>query len=603
MADGSRFWTSLPLHNELFGDRLRKTIGTRTRIQKHVYGAMKVHLNAVYDHNLETERRKRSNQKTPSCNGSWSSSCYQQLVSTDPGGIYNLSFSPNGSALIAATKNRCILVFDPLSHRLVHQHNEAHSDSLNNIRFLNDHLFATCSDDTTISLWDLRMMDQRLRNLRSHTYWVKNIEYDAGRRILVTSGYDGAVNAWSIFKDNQDDSFARHGSSSSNSSSNNSHPDESCPHKTIFNLTCIMRMRLTHDASKMLVCTSEGFILMIHDLDIDNLADDLKNFQCDLYRLMQKGHSFGYDFGSWHNRLFRARRNRVELISDFPDESHEISSLDVHPHDWAIVSRGITRNDDAEWSVVHDIQDDMKPNTLIPLDLPKDNSVHSYDIPVNNRIFGRLHSSYSPSIPTVSSSSSSSPAPLFSSSSRSANESRSNNNNGEQQQPAVEIREQEPEIPENYMSPVVIISARSMNRRAHATILNPNTSYRQIKQGQSPPLIYQNLKRMSYFAREPNVGHGYIKELSFSPDGRVIVSPFETGYRILAFNDNCDEMNIDVGRIGSRTQVVSSKELREVRRFLPHLSNVLTTRFSPTHPLIASGCFGGRVVFTQPMLD
>ena len=613
------FWSSLPLRNELFGDRLRKPIGTRTRIQKHVYHAMRVHLNGIYDHNLEIDRRRRNQQTAPPSSTSKSSSWTTTTSSSpnqDPGGIYNLSFSPNGSALIAATKNRCILVFDPLSHRLVHQYNEAHSDTLNNIRFLNDHLFATCSDDSTISLWDLRMMDQRLRNLRSHTYWVKNIEYDAGRRILVTSGYDGIVNAWNIFKDNRDDSFSRHSSHPPAAGSHFGHPDESCPHKRVFSLSCIMRMRLTHDASKMMVCTSEGFILIIHDLDIDQLPADLENFQCDLYRLMQKGHSFGYDFGSWHNRLFQSRRNRVELISDFPDESHEISSLDVHPHDWAIVSRGITRNDDAEWTVVHDIQDDMKPNTLIPLDLPKDNHVHSYDMPIHNRsrVFSHLVS-HSPAVPTVSSSSSpSAPSPLFTSqsSSRSSVEvavqavissvavasSRSIN----EQEVAVEVREQ-PEPPESYMSPVVIISARTMNRRAHATILNPNTSYRQIKQGQSPPLIYQNLKRMSYYAKEPNVGHGYIKELSFSPDGRVIVSPFEAGYRILAFNGDCDEMNVDVGPIRSRTQVNQSKELREVKRFQPHVQNVLTTKFSPTHQLIASGCFGGRVVFTQPMLE
>lgn len=563
---------------------------------------MRVHLNGIHDHHLLQDRWKRKCLSSTSSSSSSSSSCYP-VSTVDPGGIYNLSFSPNGSALIGVTKNRCILVFDPLSQRLVHQHNEAHADSLNNIKFLNDHLFATCSDDTTISLWDLRMMDQRLRNLRSHKYWVKNIEYDAGRRLLVTSGYDGIVNAWNVFSNDSDDSFARHTSRRSASSTSGQHPDESCPHRQVFNLSCIMRMRLSHDASKMLICTSEGFILMIHDLDMDHLSRDLDNFQCDLYRLMQKGHSFGYDFGSWHNHLFQSRRNRVELISDFPDESHEISSLDVHPHDWAIVSRGITRSDDAEWTVVHDIQDDIKPNTLIPLDLPKDNNVHSYDmrIPHRDRLFPpfSLYANSSPSsaIPTVSLSSSSSSSPLFSSDSSERGIIRSN----QPQHPNVTIREQQD--PESYLSPVVIISARTMNRRAHATILNPNTSYRQIRQGQSPPLIYQNVKRMCYQVKEPNVGHGYIKELSFSPDGRVIVSPFESGYRILSFNPNCDEMNQDMGIIRNRTQVSQSKALHEVKRFQPHEQNVLTTKFSPTHQLIASGCFGGRVVFTQPMLE
>lgn len=580
----SPFWTSLSRHNELFGDRMRKTIGTETRIQKQVYRSMRVHLNGIYDHKAEIERRTRKHPTTSSsssCTGSSSASPYD----TDPGGIYNLSFSPKGSALVAATKNRCILVFDPLSHRLIHQVNEAHADSLNNIRFVDDHLFATCSDDTTISLWDLRMMDKRLRNLRSHTYWVKNIEYDSRRRLLVSSGYDGVVNAWNIFRDTSDDSFARHAQSSASSHRERqefNRPDDSCPHRRIFSLSCIMRMRLSHDARKMLICTSEGFILVVHDLDMDTLSSDLNLFQSDLYRLMQKGHSFGYDFGSWHNRLFTAKRNRVELISDFPDESHEISSLDVHPQDWAVLSRGITRNDDAEWTVVHDIQDDVRPSSLIALHLPKDNHVHSYDMPLHPRSHF-----LPPALPSYSQ------AVSQSASSRGPRS----------EEPAVVVRDQAAEVAESYMSPVVIISARTMNRRAHATILNPNTSYRQIKEGQPPPLIYQNVKRMTHYAKEANVGHGYIKELSFSPDGRVIVSPFETGFRILSFSPECEEMNHVVGVNRTKIRAEESRELHEVKRILPHAHNVLTTKFSPTHPLIASGCFGGRVVFTQPILD
>ena len=97
--------------------------------------------------------------------------------------------------------------------------------------------------------------------------------------------------------------------------------------------------------------------MVIHDLDLHELKNDLSGFQSDLYRLMQKGHSCGFDFGSWYNRLFTAHRNRVELISDFPAENdcRCISSLDVHPYNWSIVSRNISR-DNTEWTCVHDIQ-------------------------------------------------------------------------------------------------------------------------------------------------------------------------------------------------------------------------------------------------------
>ncbi|XP_053204693.1 uncharacterized protein LOC128389180 [Panonychus citri] len=50
----------------------------------------------------------------------------------------------------------------------------------------------------------------------------------------------------------------------------------------------------------------------------------------------------------------------------------------------------------------------------------------------------------------------------------------------------------------------VIISARTLNRRAHATILAPNASYRQIDPGtQDPPRIYCKLDRLTYYCEFP----------------------------------------------------------------------------------------------------
>ena len=67
-------------------------------------------------------------------------------------------------------------------------------------RFLDNRTFATCSDDTTVVLWDARNLKQRVRTLRGHSNWVKNIEYDARDSLLVTSGFDGAIYSWDINK-------------------------------------------------------------------------------------------------------------------------------------------------------------------------------------------------------------------------------------------------------------------------------------------------------------------------------------------------------------------------------------------------------------------
>lgn len=45
---------------------------------------------------------------------------------------------------------------------------------------------------------------------------------------------------------------------------------------------------MTHDYTKMVISTVEGYLMVIHDLDLRTLKKDLGEFQSDLYRLMQK---------------------------------------------------------------------------------------------------------------------------------------------------------------------------------------------------------------------------------------------------------------------------------------------------------------------------
>ena len=66
--------------------------------------------------------------------------------------------------------------------------------------FLDNRVFVTCSDDTTVRLWDARNLTNELKVLRGHTSWVKNIEYCSTAGKLITSGFDGNVFAWDINK-------------------------------------------------------------------------------------------------------------------------------------------------------------------------------------------------------------------------------------------------------------------------------------------------------------------------------------------------------------------------------------------------------------------
>merc|ERR1712058_163563 len=70
--------------------------------------------------------------------------------------------------------------------------------------------------------------------------------------------------------------------------------------------------------------------------------------------------------------------------------------------------------------------------------------------------------------------------------------------------------------------------------------------------------IHLNVPRLTHYIEESNQGKGFIKELSFSPDGRFIASPFAHGVRLLAF--------------------------------------------SPCHWVMVTGCLSGRISWHQPVV-
>jgi len=250
------------------------------------------------------------------------------------GGIYNLEFSPDGRILSAACERRNILIFDPLTRKVVKSIELAHQDCVNCVRFLDTRTFASCSDDTTVVLWDVRNLKSRVRTLQGHSNWVKNIEYSQHNNALVTSGFDGAIYTWDF----------------------NEYSENRTDYRKVFYTNGLMRMRLTPDASKMVISTRNGYLVVVHDLDLDTMSEDLAGFKPNLYRLMQiSGKAY---LAVNYTRLFHAKRNRIELISDFPAENDAeiISSLRLHPQGWVATSRNTSSDDKSEWCCVHNIQ-------------------------------------------------------------------------------------------------------------------------------------------------------------------------------------------------------------------------------------------------------
>ncbi|EGI62016.1 DCA10 factor, partial [Pseudoatta argentina] len=644
------------------------------------------------------------------------------LTAARHGGVFNLEYSPDGSLLLAACEKKSILMFDPLCRKLIHAIDNAHSDCVNCVRFLDQRMFATCSDDSTVALWDARNLKQRIRTLQGHSNWVKNIEYSPSDSLLLTSGFDGSIYTWDI----------------------NSFTENSFVYNRVFHTNGLMRTRLTPDTSKMLICTTSGYLIIIHNLKLSTLSQDLAGFKPNMYRLMQLSQTT-IPVAASYTHLFAHTRthNRVEFLTDFPigDDAEVISSLQVHPQGWCALSRNVSSGEKSEWTCIHDIQEREASNNMEQVnegeegrltslnveefeDFPQSQSsrsgmtssfviengnrariVHdvsdvrsnSFDSPV------RVSTDAAPSSIRSSRTSwqvttrrnlrsqSRSPRPdrnamrtnfdmvEVSSSTSAAADSRVNaiHDDDRPEDEHVDDNDNSPydvsgleRVAREYRSPrphsqlndlrrrnmidnftsgnvelhvsttdvwealVAIREARlrrererqfypgaerrdwlprsnngvsvNLPRSSHTVvIIGDRTRVQNLQNRQNLQTMYaiprnhkihQNTPRLTHYIEEPNVGSGYIKELCFSADGRLICSPFGYGVRLLAFSSDCTELSNCVPPANESVQ------LHELATHIGHSDIVVSTKFSPKHYLLVSGCLSGKIVWHQPVV-
>lgn len=108
-----------------------------------------------------------------------------------------------------------------------------------------------------MALWDIRYLKLKMRRLHGHSNWVKNIEYSKKDRLLITSGFDGSIFTWDV----------------------NAQTEQGLVHQKVFHMTGLMRCRIAPDDSKLVVCSTGGYIMIIHHLDLPNLHRDLCGFR------------------------------------------------------------------------------------------------------------------------------------------------------------------------------------------------------------------------------------------------------------------------------------------------------------------------------------
>ena len=133
-------------------------------------------------------------------------------------------------------------------------------------RFVDSRTFASCSDDTTVALWDARNLSTKLRTLHGHSGWVKNIEYAKGAGVLLSSGLDGLVYAWEL----------------------NNSTEQGCTYQRLLYMPGLMRCRLAPDESRLVLCTGTGYLMLVHDLDLASLAGDLVDFRVSVTKMLLK---------------------------------------------------------------------------------------------------------------------------------------------------------------------------------------------------------------------------------------------------------------------------------------------------------------------------
>ncbi|XP_044271130.1 DDB1- and CUL4-associated factor 10 homolog [Tribolium madens] len=467
--------------------------------------------------------------------------CYSLEGKHNPGnkggGIFNLEFSLDGKLLVAACEHSCVLIYDASTQRLIKTMEKAHDNCVNCVRFLDDRQFATCSDDNTIKLWDTRNLKNETKTLHGHSNWVKNIEFSERDNVMVTSAFDGSIYAWDL----------------------KSPTENSMLYDKVFLMNGLMRTKLSPDGSKMVISTTSGYMIIVHDLNLATLANDFRSFKPVLYRLMQmSGQSF--PAGTIFNYLFlpSRRRNRVEFIDDFTIDAEVISSLQIHPHGWNAVSRSLSGNESEEATCVHDIQ--KREVFMFQYE-----SCDNYDLDEGEA-----------SQNSDSDEGTANPRPTDLWMGYISNYQYTSD------------RQAQPNMFENLQLPSMgIINSGLIGRNSYSDYFQQHPEERNK--------VIVNLPRLTHYIKEENVGRGYIKELCYSPDGRVICSPYNKGIRLLGFSEKYEELSYCVPE--KPRQLTTLLELNDY-----HSQIVVSCKFNPRNFMLVSGCLNGEIVWYKPVL-
>ena len=165
------------------------------------------------------------------------------------GAVFNIEFSPVDDIALTVCSNRAILSYDPrlCSSKPIHTVRNAHDEAVNCLTFLDPFLFATCSDDKTIRIWDIRHFRHSIAVLQGHKNWVKNIEYDRRSGLLFSIAFHDGVREWAINRMTE-------------------YTNEECSN-LVFKMADPVRMRISPGGDKMFISERNNVCWVINNFD------------------------------------------------------------------------------------------------------------------------------------------------------------------------------------------------------------------------------------------------------------------------------------------------------------------------------------------------
>ena len=378
------------------------------------------------------------------------------------GSVYNLEFTPSLNTVLASHANKALTLYDTRLETKVSTIADAHNDGVNVITFLDPCLFATGSDDETIRIWDLRKLSNPpVAILRGHKGWVKNVEVDRKSNNLFSVAFNDGVRKWNL---NRLDSY-----------------ETDTSDNLLFDMAECVRLRLTYDASLMVISLRKDHLLFVSNFD-GNTVDAIRN----------------------------------RMPSNFPLSPEDKERLDI--------VFGRNRKNVCSVHVINKLYSD---NFRTPLSI----AFHP-----GSKLLGMR---------------------------------------------VVDVKGGE--------------FAQELTFLYDADI--GACSYKDVAAESS-----QNfLKYVD--EKSPDSVIDFIKEISFSQDGRILVSPYRNKVRLLAVDYNCTPMDAFYdSRYYSIEKSLCCCDFEEVVVCGSHADGVLTCRLNSNDMCLASGCIDGEVMFNWPRL-